>query len=78
MAIIDTLKLARALEQGGGFSRPAAEALNTALGEDVATKMVRDGAGLRGLAPPRYSGEYTRSAARLLVCRLAPRHQVGH
>jgi hypothetical protein len=42
MAIIDTLKLARALHEKGGFSQPAAdataEALNAALGEDVATK----------------------------------------
>jgi hypothetical protein len=42
MAIIDTLKLARALHDKGGFSQEAAdataEALNAALGEDVATK----------------------------------------
>jgi len=42
MAIIDTLKLARALHDRGGFSQEAAdataEALNAALGEDVATK----------------------------------------
>jgi hypothetical protein len=42
MAIIDTLKLARALHAKGGFSQEAAdataEALNAALGEDVATK----------------------------------------
>ena len=42
MAIIDTLKLARALSDKGGFSINAAEAtaaaLNEALGEDVATK----------------------------------------
>jgi hypothetical protein len=42
MAIIDTLKLARALHDKGGFSQEAAdataEAINTALGADVATK----------------------------------------
>lgn len=42
MAIIDTLRLARALSDKGGFSIDAAEAtaaaLNEALGEDVATK----------------------------------------
>jgi hypothetical protein len=42
MAVIDTLKLARALQDKGGFTREGAEAtaeaLNTALGEDVATK----------------------------------------
>lgn len=42
MAIIDTLKLSRALHDKGGFSQEAAdataEALNAALGEDVATK----------------------------------------
>ena len=42
MAIIDTLKLARALREKGGFSAEAAEAtaeaLNSALGADVATK----------------------------------------
>ena len=42
MAIIDTLKLARALHDRGGFSQEAAdataEALNAALGKDVATK----------------------------------------
>jgi hypothetical protein len=42
MAIIDTLKLARALHDKGGFTQAAAdataEALNAALGEDVATK----------------------------------------
>jgi hypothetical protein len=42
MAIIDTLKLARALHAKGGFTQEAAdataEALNAALGEDVATK----------------------------------------
>jgi len=42
MAIIDTLRLARALHDRGGFSQEAAdataEALNAALGEDVATK----------------------------------------
>jgi hypothetical protein len=42
MAIIDTLKLARALHDKGGFTQEAAdataEALNAALGEDVATK----------------------------------------
>lgn len=42
MAIIDTLKLSRALHAKGGFSQEAAdataEALNAALGEDVATK----------------------------------------
>jgi hypothetical protein len=42
MAIIDTLKLSRALHDRGGFSQEAAdataEALNAALGEDVATK----------------------------------------
>lgn len=39
--IIDTLKLARALHERGGFSQDAAaataEALNDALGQDVAT-----------------------------------------
>jgi len=42
MAVIDTLKLARALRDKGGFSADAAEAtaeaLNSALGADVATK----------------------------------------
>jgi len=42
MAIIDTLKLSRALTGSGGFTQEAAdataEALNTALGEDVATR----------------------------------------
>ena len=42
MAVIDTLKLARALHDRGGFTQEAAdataEALNEALGEDVATK----------------------------------------
>jgi hypothetical protein len=42
MAIIDTLKLARALRDKGGFTQEAAdataEALNSALGADVATK----------------------------------------
>jgi len=42
MAVIDTLKLARALRDKGGFSQAAAdataEAINAALGEDVATK----------------------------------------
>jgi hypothetical protein len=42
MAIIDTLKLARALHDKGGFTQEAADAtataLNDALGEDVATK----------------------------------------
>jgi len=42
MAIIDTLRLARALHDKGGFTQDAAdataEALNAALGEDVATK----------------------------------------
>lgn len=42
MAIIDTLKLARALRDKGGFTQDAAEAtadaLNNALGDDVATK----------------------------------------
>lgn len=42
MAIIDTLKLARALHSKGGFSQETAdataEALNAALSEDVATK----------------------------------------
>ena len=42
MAVIDTLKLARALHDKGGFSQEAAdataEAINAALGEDVATK----------------------------------------
>ena len=42
MAVIDTLKLARALHDKGGFSQEAAdataEAINSALGEDVATK----------------------------------------
>jgi hypothetical protein len=42
MAIINTLKLARALHEKGGFSQDAAdataEALNDALGADVATK----------------------------------------
>jgi hypothetical protein len=49
MAVIDTLKLARALHDKGGFSQEAAdataEALNAALGEDVATKA--DVGGLR-------------------------------
>lgn len=42
MTAIDTLKLARALRDKGGFSSDAAEAtaeaLNAALGEEVATK----------------------------------------
>jgi hypothetical protein len=42
MAVIDTLKLARALHDKGGFTQDAADAtataLNEALGEDVATK----------------------------------------
>jgi hypothetical protein len=42
MAIIDTLKLARALRDKGGFTQEAADAtaqaLNDALGVDVATK----------------------------------------
>jgi hypothetical protein len=42
MAIIDTLKLARALHDKGGFTQEAAdataEAINAALGADVATK----------------------------------------
>jgi hypothetical protein len=42
MAIIDTLKLARALHDQAGFSQEAAdataEATNAALGEDVAAK----------------------------------------
>ena len=42
MAVIDTLKLARALHDKGGFSQETAdataEAINAALGEDVATK----------------------------------------
>ena len=42
MAVIDTLKLARALHAKGGFTQEAADAtataLNEALGEDVATK----------------------------------------
>ena len=42
MAVIDTLKLARALRDRGGFSQEAADAtaqaLNDALGADVATK----------------------------------------
>lgn len=42
MAVIDTLKLARALRDKGGFSEEAAEAtaeaLNTALGEQMASK----------------------------------------
>ncbi|TMJ45075.1 MAG: hypothetical protein E6G90_16200 [Alphaproteobacteria bacterium] len=42
MAVIDTLKLARALHDKGGFSQESAdataEAINAALGEDVATK----------------------------------------
>jgi hypothetical protein len=42
MAIIDTLKLARALRDKGGFTQEAADAtpqaLNDALGADVATK----------------------------------------
>ena len=44
MAVIDTLKLARALHDKGGFNQEAAdataEAINAALGEDVATKSV--------------------------------------
>jgi hypothetical protein len=42
MAIIDTLKLARALRDKGGFTQDAAEAtadaFNAALGDEVATK----------------------------------------
>ena len=42
MTVIDTLKLARALHNKGGFSQDVAdataEAINAALGEDVATK----------------------------------------
>jgi hypothetical protein len=42
MAVINTLELARALHDKGGFSQEAAdataEAINAALGEDVATK----------------------------------------
>jgi hypothetical protein len=42
MAVIDTLKLARALHDKGGFSQEAAdataEAINAAFGEDVTTK----------------------------------------
>jgi hypothetical protein len=42
MAVIDMLKLARALRDKGGFTQEAAdataEALNTAFGVDVATK----------------------------------------
>jgi hypothetical protein len=42
MAVIDTLKLARALHDKGGFTQEAADAtasaLNEALGEDVVTK----------------------------------------
>jgi hypothetical protein len=42
MAVIDTLRLARAPHDKGGFSQEAAdataEAINAALGEDVATK----------------------------------------
>lgn len=42
MAVIDTLKLARALRDKGGFSDAAAEAtaeaINTALGEQMASK----------------------------------------
>jgi hypothetical protein len=42
MTIIDTLKLARSLQSKGGFTQEAAdataEALNEALGSDVATK----------------------------------------
>ena len=42
MAVVDTLKLARALHDRGGFNQEAAdataEAINAALGEDVATK----------------------------------------
>jgi hypothetical protein len=42
MAVIDTLKLARALHDRGGFTQEAADAtaqaLNEALGADVATK----------------------------------------
>jgi hypothetical protein len=41
-SVIDTLKLARALHDKGGFSQEAAdataEAINAARGEDVATK----------------------------------------
>jgi len=54
MAIIDTLKLARELRDKGGFSQEAAEAtaeaLNNALGEEVAAKRdVMDlGTALRG------------------------------
>jgi hypothetical protein len=42
MAVIDTLKLARALRENGGFTEKAAEAtaeaINTALGEQMASK----------------------------------------
>src|SRR5690349_4591061 len=54
MAIVDTLKLARELRDKGGFSQEAAEAtaeaLNNALGDEIATKRdVTDlGTGLRG------------------------------
>jgi hypothetical protein len=54
MAIIDTLKLARQLRDKGGFSQEAAEAtaeaLNNALGDEVATKrdVTDPGTGLRG------------------------------
>lgn len=55
MTVIDTLKLARALRDKGGFTQDAAEAtaeaLNSALGAEVATKgditeLKRDIAGL--------------------------------
>jgi hypothetical protein len=54
MAIVDTLKLARELRDKGGFSQEAAEAtaeaLNNALGDEIATKRdVTDlSTGLRG------------------------------
>ena len=42
MAVIDTLKLARALREKGGFAEPAAEAtaeaINEALGAQMASK----------------------------------------
>src|SRR5579883_2157663 len=51
MAVIDTLRLARALRDRGGFTEPAAEAtaeaLNAALGGDVATKGKVDIAAVR-------------------------------
>jgi len=63
MAIIDTLKLARALRDKGGFAPEAAEAtaeaFNEALGEQVATKADLD------LAVERLNGRIDKLNARL-------------